>query len=153
MINNFEAPAIAIESANRTIRPVKGMSGYGSGVSTVSSMILPFNSARRKQISDALNTGRLNTGLANALVKENSNAILNGLMNSDFTQYEMYVTDEENPDDHTTVRHSVDNSNEKLIFKIYYVLLLLVESLTQKLKFLLVCKVIKLVMLLLFQLK
>lgn len=113
MINNFEAPAIAIESANQTIRPVKGMSGDGSGVSTVSSMILPFNSARRKQISDALNTGRLNTELANALVKENGNAILNGLMNADFTQYEMYVTDEENPDDHTTVRHSVDTSNEK----------------------------------------
>ena len=113
MINNFEAPAIAIESANQTIRPVKGMSGDGSGVSTVSSMILPFNSARRKQISDALNTGRLNTKLSNALVKENSNAILNGLMNADFTQYEMYVTDEENPDDHTTVRHSVDSSNEK----------------------------------------
>lgn len=113
MINNFEAPAKVIESANQTIRPVKGMSGGGSGVSTVSSMILPFNSARRKQISDALNTGRLNTELANALVKENGNAILNGLMNADFTQYEMYVTDEENPDDHTTVRHSVDTSNEK----------------------------------------
>lgn len=113
MITNFEAPAIAIESANRIIRPVKGMSVDGSGVSTVSSMILPFNSARRKQISDALNTGRLNTELANALVKENGNAILNGLMNADFTQYEMYVTDEENPDEHTTVRHSVDTSNEK----------------------------------------
>lgn len=113
LITNFEAPAAAIERANRTIRPVKGMSGDGSGVSTVSSMILPFNSARRKQISDALNTGRLNTELANALVKENGNAILNGLMNADFTQYEMYVTDEENPDDHTTVRHSVDTSNEK----------------------------------------
>lgn len=113
MIYNFEAPAKAIESANQAIHPVKGMSGDGSGVSTVSSMILPFNSARRKQISDALNTGRLNTVLANALVKENGNAILNGLMNADFTQYEMYVTDEENPDDHTTVRHSVDSSNEK----------------------------------------
>lgn len=113
MINNFEAPAVAIESANRTIRSVKGMSGDGSVVSTVNSMILPFNSARRKQISDALNTGRLNTELANALVKENGNAILNGLMNADFTQYEMYVTDEENPDDHTTVRHSIDTSNEK----------------------------------------
>lgn len=113
MINNFEAPAKAIESANQAIRPVKGMSGDGSGVSTVSSMILPFNSARRKQISDALNTGRLNTELANALVKENGNAILNGLMNADFTQYEMYVTDEENHDDHTTVRHSVNTSNEK----------------------------------------
>ena len=113
MITNFEAPAKAIESANQTIRPVKGMSGDRSGVSTVSSMILPFNSARRKQISDALNTGRLNTELANALVKENGNAILNGLMNADFTQYEMYVTDEENPDDHTTVRHLVDTSNEK----------------------------------------
>lgn len=113
MVTNFEAPAIAIESANQTIRSVKGMSGDGSGVSIVSSMILPFNSARRKQISDALNTGRLNTELANALVKENGNAILNGLMNADFTQYEMYVTDEENPDDHTTVRHSVDTSNEK----------------------------------------
>lgn len=113
LIYNFEAPAEAIKSANQTIRPVKGMSGDGSGVSTVSSMILPFNSARRKQISDALNTGRLNTELANALVKENSNAILNGIMNADFTQYEMYVTDEENPDDHTTVRHSVDTSNEK----------------------------------------
>nr|DAH07552.1 MAG TPA: hypothetical protein [Bacteriophage sp.] len=113
MVYNFEAPAKAIENANQTIRPVKGMSGDGSGVSTVSSMILPFNSARRKQISDALNTGRLNTELANALVKENGNAILNGLMNADFTQYEMYVTDEENPDDHTTVRHSVDTSNEK----------------------------------------
>lgn len=113
MIYNFEAPAKVIKSANQTIRPVKGMSGDGSVVSTVSSMILPFNSARRKQISDALNTGRLNTGLANALVKENGNAILNGLMNADFTQYEMYVTDEENPDDHTTVRHLVNTSNEK----------------------------------------
>lgn len=113
MINNFEAPAIAIESANQAIRPVKDMSGDRSGVSTVSSMILPFNSARRKQISDALNTGRLNSDLASALVKENNEAILNGLMNADFTQYEMYVTDEENPDDHTTVRHSVDSSNEK----------------------------------------
>ena len=113
MINNFEAPAKAIESANQAIRPVKGMSGDGSGVSTVSSMILPFNSARRKQISDALNSGRLNTELANALVKENGNAIINGLMNADFTQYEMYVTDEEDSDDHTTVRHSVDSSNEK----------------------------------------
>jgi hypothetical protein len=113
MITNFETPAKVIAIANRTIRPVKGMSGDESGVSTVSSMILPFNSARRKQISDALNTGRLNTELANALVKENGNAILNGLMNADFTQYEMYVTDEENPDEHTTVRHSVDTSNEK----------------------------------------
>lgn len=113
MLDNFEAPAKVIVSANQTIRPVKGMSGDGSGVYTVSSMILPFNSARRKQISDALNTGRLNTELANALIKENGNAILNGLMNADFTQYEMYVTDEENPDDHTTVRHSVDTSNEK----------------------------------------
>lgn len=113
LITNFEALAKVIVSANQTIRPVIGMSGDGSGVSTVSSMILPFNSARRKQISDALNTGRLNTELANALVKENGNAILNGLMNADFTQYEMYVTDEENPDEHTTVRHSVDTSNEK----------------------------------------
>lgn len=113
MIYNFEAPAKVIESANQAILPVKGMSGNGSGVSTVSSMILPFNSARRKQISDALNTGRLNTELANALIKENGDAILNGLMNADFTQYEMYVTDEENPDDHTTVRHLVDSSNEK----------------------------------------
>lgn len=113
LINNFAAPAKAIKSANQAIRLVKGMSDDGSGVSTVSSMILPFNSARRKQISDALNTGSLNTELANALVKENGNAILNGLMNADFTQYEMYITDEENPDDHTTVRHSVDSSNEK----------------------------------------
>lgn len=111
--NNFEMPNNIVAIANRTIRPVKDMSGDGSGLSTVSSMILPFNSARRKQISDALNTGGLNTELANALVKENNEAILNGLMNADFTQYEMYVTDEENTDDHTTVRHVVDNSNEK----------------------------------------
>lgn len=111
--HNFERPNNIIAIANRTIRPVKDMSGDGSGLSTVSSMILPFNSARRKQISDALNTGGLNTELANALVKENNEAILNGLMNADFTQYEMYVTDEENTDDHTTVRHIVDSSNEK----------------------------------------
>ena len=111
--NNFEMPNNIIAVANKAIRPVKGIDNDGSKLSTVSSMILPFNSARRKQISDALNTGRLNTELANALVKENSDAILNGLMNADFTQYEMYVTDEENPDDHTTVRHAVDNSNEK----------------------------------------
>lgn len=111
--NNFEMPNNIIAVANKAIRPVKGIDNDGSKLSTVSSMILPFNSARRKQISDALNTGRLNTELANALVKENGNAILNGLMNADFTQYEMYVTDEENPDDHTTVRHSVDTSNEK----------------------------------------
>lgn len=111
MIDNFEAPALSIELAKQTIRPIKGVDN--NGVSTVSSMILPFNSARRKQISDALNSGRLNTELANSLVKENSNAILNGLMNADFTQYEMYVTDEEDSDKHTTVRHAIDNSNEK----------------------------------------
>lgn len=111
--NNFEMPNNIVAVANKAIRPVKDNDINGSKLSTVSSMILPFNSARRKQISDALNGGRLNTELANALVKENSNAILNGLMNADFTQYEMYVTDEENPDDHTTVRHSVDTSNEK----------------------------------------
>lgn len=111
--NNFEMPNNIIAVANKAIRPVKGIDNDGSKLSTVSSMILPFNSARRKQISDALNTGRLNTELANALVKENSDAILNGLMNADFTQYEMYVTDEENHDDHTTVRHIVDSSNEK----------------------------------------
>lgn len=111
--NNFEMPNNIVAVANKAIRPVKGIDINGSKLSTVSSMILPFNSARRKQISDALNTGRLNTELANALVKENSNAIINGLMNADFTQYEMYVTDEENTDDHTTVRHIVDSSNEK----------------------------------------
>nr|DAJ58174.1 MAG TPA: hypothetical protein [Crassvirales sp.] len=111
--NNFEMPNNIISIANKAIRPVKDNDINGSKLSTVSSMILPFNSARRKQISDALNSGGLNTELANALVKENSNAIINGLMNADFTQYEMYVTDEENPDDHTTVRHIVDNSNEK----------------------------------------
>lgn len=111
--NNFEMPNNIVAVANKAIRPVKGIDSDGSKLSTVSSMILPFNSARRKQISDALNTGSLNTELANALVKENSNAIINGLMNADFTQYEMYVTDEENPDDHTTVRHIVDSSNEK----------------------------------------
>lgn len=111
--NNFEMPNNIVAVANKAIRPVKGIDNNGSKLSTVSSMILPFNSARRKQISDALNTGRLNTELANALVKENGNAIINGLMNADFTQYEMYVTDEENHDDHTTVRHIVDSSNEK----------------------------------------
>lgn len=111
--NNFEMPNNIVAVANKAIRPVKDNDINGSKLSTVSSMILPFNSARRKQISDALNGGRLNTELANALVKENSNAIINGLMNADFTQYEMYVTDEENPDDHTTVRHVVDSSNEK----------------------------------------
>lgn len=111
--NNFEMPNNIVAVAIRTIRPVKDNNINDSELSTVSSMILPFNSARRKQISDALNGGRLNTGLANALVKENSNAIINGLMNADFTQYEMYVTDEENTDDHTTVRHIVDSSNEK----------------------------------------
>lgn len=111
--NNFEMLNNIVAVANKAILPVKGIDNDGSKLSTVSSMILPFNSARRKQISDALNTGSLNTELANALVKENSNAIINGLMNADFTQYEMYVTDEENHDDHTTVRHIVDNSNEK----------------------------------------
>lgn len=111
--NNFEMPNNIVSIANKAIRPVKDNDINGSKLSTVSSMILPFNSARRKQISDALNTGRLNNELASALVKENNEAILNGLMNADFTQYEMYVTDEENPDDHTTVRHSVDSSNEK----------------------------------------
>lgn len=111
--NNFEMPNNIVAVANKAIRPVKDNDINGSKLSTVSSMILPFNSARRKQISDALNGGRLNTELANALVKENGNAILNGLMNADFTQYEMYVTDEENTDDHTTVRHIVDSSNEK----------------------------------------
>lgn len=111
--NNFEMPNNIVAVANKAIRPVKGIDTDGSKLSTVSSMILPFNSARRKQISDALNTGRINSDLASALVKENNEAILNGLMNADFTQYELYITDEENHDDHTTVRHLVDSSNEK----------------------------------------
>ena len=111
--NNFEMPNNIVSIANQAIRPIKDNDINGSKLSTVSSMILPFNSARRKEISDALNGGRLNTELASALVKENNEAILNGLMNADFTQYELYVTDEENPDDHTTVRHIVDSSNEK----------------------------------------
>ena len=111
--NNFEMLNNIVSIANKAIRPVKDNDINGSKLSTVSSMILPFNSARRKQISDALNTGRINSDLASALVKENNEAILNGLMNADFTQYEMYVTDEENTDDHTTVRHLVDSSNEK----------------------------------------
>lgn len=111
--NNFEMPNNIITVANKAIRPIKDNDINGSKLSTVSSMILPFNSARRKEISDVLNGGGLNTELANALVKENNNAIINGLMNADFTQYEMYVTDEENHDDHTTVRHIVDSSNEK----------------------------------------
>ena len=111
--NNFEMPNNIISIANKAILPVKDNDINGSKLSTVSSMILPFNSARRKEISDALNGGSLNTELANALVKENNDAIINGLMNADFTQYEMYVTDEENTDDHTTVRHIVDSSNEK----------------------------------------
>ena len=111
--NNFEMPNNIVSIANQAIRPIKDNDINGSKLSTVSSMILPFNSARRKEISDALNGGRLNTELANALVKENNNAIINGLTNADFTQYELYVTDEENPDDHTTVRHIVDSSNEK----------------------------------------
>lgn len=111
--NNFEMLNNIVAVANKAIRPVKGINNDGSKLSTVSSMILPFNSARRKQISDALNTGRINSDLASALVKENNEAILNGLMNADFTQYEMYITDEENHDDHTTVRHLVDSSNEK----------------------------------------
>lgn len=110
---NFEMPNNIVAGANKAISPVKDNDINGSKLSTVSSMILPFNSARRKEISDALNTGRLNSDLASALVKENNEAILNGLMNADFTQYEMYITDEENPDDHTTVRHLVDSSNEK----------------------------------------
>lgn len=111
--NNFEMPNNIVSIANKAIRPVKDNDINGSKLSTVSSMILPFNSARRKQISDALNTGIINSDLASAFVKENNEAILNGLMNADFTQYEMYVTDEENTDDHTTVRHLVDSSNEK----------------------------------------
>lgn len=111
--NNFEMPNNIVSIANQAIRPIKDNDINGSKLSTVSSMILPFNSARRKEISDALNGGRLNTELANALVKENNNAIINGLMNADFTQYELYVTDEENHDEHTTVRHIVDSSNEK----------------------------------------
>lgn len=111
--NSFEMPNNIISIANDAIRPVKDNDINGSKLSTVSSMILPFNSARRKEISDALNGGGLNIELANALVKENNEAILNGLMNADFTQYEMYITDEENHDDHTTVRHIVDSSNEK----------------------------------------
>lgn len=111
--HNFEMLNNIVISANKTIHPIKDMNSDGSNLSTVSSMILPFNSARRKQISDALNGGRLNTELANALVKENGNAIINGLMNADFTQYEMYATDEEDADNHTTVRHLIDNSNDK----------------------------------------
>ena len=111
MFRNFTAPSEVINDANNKIKSITS-TNEKEGTSTVSSMTLNFNSARAKDISDYLNAGRINSSQASALIKENNNAILNGIMNSDLTQYEVYATDHEDDSGNTT-RSKIDDTKTR----------------------------------------
>lgn len=112
--NNFEDMATVVKAARNKINELGGgeKGGEKRGTSTVSSMTLNFNSARAKDISDYLNAGRINSSQASALINENNNAILNGIMNSDLTQYEVYATDYEDDSGNTT-RSKIDDTKKR----------------------------------------
>lgn len=108
MFRNFTAPSEVVNDANNKIKSITS-TNEKEGTSTVSSMTLNFNSARAKDISDYLNAGRINSSQASALINENNNAILNGIMNSDLTQYEVYATNHEDDSGNTT-RSKIDDT-------------------------------------------
>lgn len=111
MFRNFTAPSEVVKDANDKIKSITS-TNEKERTSTVSSMTLNFNSARAKDISDYLNAGRINSSQASALIKENNNAILNGIMNSDLTQYEVYATDHEDDSGNTT-RSKIDDTKTR----------------------------------------
>lgn len=78
---------------------------------TASSTVANFSCAREIDIRNALASGRLNTELANALLKETEDAINNSLINSSFTQYELWANDI-NDDDKET-RHRIDDTEQR----------------------------------------
>ena len=111
MFRNFTAPSEVVNDANDKIKSITS-TNEKEGTSTVSSMTLNFNSARAKDISDYLNAGRINSSQASALINENNNAILNAIMNSDLTQYEVYATDHEDDNGNTT-RSKIDDTKTR----------------------------------------
>ena len=111
MFRNFTAPSEVVNDANDKIKSITS-TNEKEGTSTVSSMTLNFNSARAKDISDYLNSGRINSSQASALIKENNNAVLNAIMNSDLTQYEVYATDHEDDSGNTT-RSKIDDTKTR----------------------------------------
>ena len=111
MFRNFTAPSEVVNDANNKIKSITS-TNEKEGTSTVSSMTLNFNSARAKDISDYLNAGRINSSQASALIKENNNAILNAIMNSDLTQYEVYAIDHEDDSGNTT-RSKIDDTKTR----------------------------------------
>lgn len=111
MFRNFTAPSEVVNDANNKIKSINSINEKG-GTSTVSSMTLNFNSARAKDISDYINAGRINSSQASALIEENNKAILNGIMNSDLTQYEVYATDYEDDSGNTT-RTKIDDTKKR----------------------------------------
>ena len=111
MFRNFTAPSEVVNDANNKIKSITS-TNEKEGTSTVSSMTLNFNSARAKDISDYLNAGRINSSQASALINENNNAILNAIMNSDLTQYEVYATDHEDDSGNTT-RSKIDDTKTR----------------------------------------
>ena len=111
MFRNFTAPSEVVNDANNKIKSITS-TNEKEGTSTVSSMTLNFNSARAKDISDYLNSGRINSSQASALIKENNNAVLNAIMNSDLTQYEVYATDHEDDSGNTT-RSKIDDTKTR----------------------------------------
>ena len=111
MFRNFTAPSEVVNDANNKIKSITS-TNEKEGTSTVSSMTLNFNSARAKDISDYLNAGRINSSQASTLIKENNNAILNAIMNSDLTQYEVYATDHEDDSGNTT-RSKIDDTKTR----------------------------------------
>ena len=111
MFRNFTAPSEIVNDASNKIKSITS-TNEKEGTSTVSSMTLNFNSARAKDISDYLNSGRINSSQASALINENNNAILNAIMNSDLTQYEVYATDHEDDSGNTT-RSKIDDTKTR----------------------------------------
>lgn len=98
----------AQSKANEIINPQQNEDDVNLTHSTTA---IPYSCAREYDIRKALNEGRIKPELANALLKETQDAIFNGLINSSFTQYDIWANDI-NADDWET-RHKIDDTNLK----------------------------------------
>lgn len=98
----------AIKKANELLTPNDNRSDYEI---TKSSETLPFSCAREMDINEAVRSGRMKPELANFLLKETKDAITNGLINSSFTQYELWANNPKEKDAET--RHKIEDTNLK----------------------------------------
>lgn len=94
--------------ANEIINPEQNTSDKDLTFSTTT---LPFSCAREYDIKKALDEGRIKPEYANALLKETQDAIYNGLINSSFTNYEIWANNIKDAD--AVTKHKIEDTEEK----------------------------------------